>query len=73
VRYLSYKWKVPLEDFITAGNSGNDKDMLTGKIKGIVVANYSPELEQLKKNKFIYFTKYPLSKGVLDGITYYTS
>jgi sucrose-phosphate synthase len=73
VRYLSYKWKVPLEDFITAGNSGNDKDMLTGKIKGIVVANYSPELEQLKKNKFIYFTKYPLSKGVLEGITYYTN
>lgn len=72
VRYLSYKWKVPLADFITAGNSGNDKDMLTGKIKGIVVANYSPELEQLKKNKFIYFTKYPLSKGVLEGIAYYT-
>lgn len=73
VRYLSYKWKVPLEDFITAGNSGNDKDMLTGKIKGIVVANYSPELEHLKKNKFIYFTKYPLSKGVLEGIAYYTN
>ncbi len=73
VRYLSYKWKVPLEDFITAGNSGNDKDMLTGKIKGIVVANYSPELEQLRKNKFVYFTKYPLSKGVLEGIAYYTS
>lgn len=73
VRYLSYKWKVPLEDFITAGNSGNDKDMLTGKIKGIVVANYSPELEQLKKNKFIYFTKYPLSRGVLEGIVHYKS
>lgn len=73
VRYLSYKWKVPLEDFITAGNSGNDKDMLTGKIKGIVVANYSPELEPLRRNKFIYFTKYPLSKGVLEGISYYTN
>jgi len=71
VRYLSYKWKVPIENFITAGNSGNDIDMLTGKTKGIVVANYSPELEELRKNKLIYFTKQPLSKGVLEGIHYH--
>jgi sucrose-phosphate synthase len=73
VRYLSYKWKVPMEHFITAGNSGNDKDMLSGKIKGIVVANYSPELEELRNNKFIYFTKNPLSKGVLEGIHFHNS
>jgi sucrose-phosphate synthase len=73
VRYLSYKWKVPLENFITAGNSGNDKDMLMGKTRGIVVANYSPELEELRKNKFIYFSKYPLSKGVLEGIEFHLS
>jgi sucrose-phosphate synthase len=71
VRYLSYKWKVPLHDFITAGNSGNDIDMLKGKAKGIVVSNYSEELEQLKGNKLIYFSKYPLSEGVLDGIKYH--
>lgn len=73
VRYLSYKWKVPLEHFITAGNSGNDRDMLIGKTKGIVVANYSSELEELRDNKFIYFTKHPLSKGVLEGIHFYLS
>lgn len=73
VRYLSYKWKVPLEQFITAGNSGNDKDMLIGKTKGIVVANYSPEMEELKNNKFIYFTKNALSKGVLEGIHFYNA
>jgi sucrose-phosphate synthase len=71
MRYLSYKWKMPLQYFITAGNSGNDIDMLKGKAKGIVVANYSPELEPLKKNKLIYFSKEPLSKGVLDGIKYH--
>ena len=68
VRYLSYKWKIPLERFITAGNSGNDEDMLNGKTNGIVVANYSPELEDLRKNKLIYFTKNVLAKGVLEGI-----
>jgi len=71
VRYLSYKWRVPLQKIITAGNSGNDKDMLTGKTKGIVVANYSPEMEELKNNKFIYFTRYPLSTGVLEGINFH--
>ncbi len=71
VRYLSYKWKVPLEHFITAGNGGNDKDMLKGKAKGIVVANYSPELEELKKSRSIYFTEHALSKGVLEGINYH--
>ncbi|KAA9040954.1 HAD-IIB family hydrolase [Ginsengibacter hankyongi] len=73
VRYLGYKWKVDLENFITAGNSGNDIDMLKGKAKGIVVANYSPELEELRKNKLIYFTKEPLAKGVLEGIKYHIS
>ncbi|MGC4038254.1 MAG: HAD-IIB family hydrolase [Chitinophagaceae bacterium] len=73
VRYLSYKWKMPMDKIITAGNSGNDKDMLTGKVKGIVVANYSPELEELKNNKFIYFTKNPLSMGVLEGIRFHSS
>lgn len=71
--YLSYKWKLPLENFITAGNSGNDKDMLKGKTKGIVAANYSPELEELRKNRSIYFAERPLSEGVLEGIKYHTA
>jgi len=71
VRYLSYKWKKPLEQFITAGNSGNDIDMLSGNTKAIVVANYSDELENLRKNHSIYFTKNPLAKGVLEGINFH--
>ena len=42
--------------------------MLKGKLKGIIVANYSPELEELKKSKSIYFAKNILSAGVLEGI-----
>lgn len=72
VRYLSYKWKLPMEQFITAGNGGNDKDMLTGKAHGIVVSNHSAELASLKKNKAIYFSKLPMALGVLDGIKYHT-
>lgn len=71
VRYLSYKWKMPIDKIITAGNSGNDLDMLAGKTKGVVVANHSSELKILKKNRSIYFAKGVLSSGVLEGIQYY--
>jgi sucrose-phosphate synthase len=71
IRYLSNKWNISLNNIITAGNSGNDIDMLKGKAKGIVVSNYSPEMEELKKSKSIYFSPFPLSKGVLDGIEYH--
>ena len=71
VRYLSYKWKHPLDFIVTAGNSGNDIDMLKGKTKGIVVANYSPELEVLKKNRNIYFAKKNLAAGVFEGVNHY--
>lgn len=73
VRFLSNKWKTPLENFITAGNSGNDIDMLKGRVKGIVVANYSTEMNELKKLKDIYFAKSVLSEGVLEGVLYYQS
>jgi sucrose-phosphate synthase len=73
VRFLSNKWRTPVEKFVTAGNSGNDIDMLKGKVKGIVVANYSPELDALKESRDIYFAKKDLSEGVLEGISFYES
>jgi sucrose-phosphate synthase len=47
--------------------------VLKGKTKGIVVANHSPEMEQLKKSKNIYFAGKPLAAGVLEGINHYIS
>ncbi len=71
VRYLSYKWKMPLEQILTSGNGGNDIGMLRGNTRSIVVSNYSAELEVLKKHKLVYFAKKPTAKGVLEGIQYY--
>jgi len=71
VRYLSYKWQLPVDQFITAGNGGNDIDMLQGKSKAIVVANYSKELDVLKGKRNIYFSKNILSKGIMEGIRFY--
>ncbi|MEM1121800.1 MAG: HAD family hydrolase, partial [Bacteroidota bacterium] len=71
LKYLSYKWKTPLQQFITAGNGGNDLDMLRGKAKGIVVSNYSPELAVLRKSKDVYFAEKEVAQGVMEGIQYY--
>ena len=45
--------------------------MLRGLTRGIVVSNYSPELEPLKKGKRIYFSGQPLADGVLEGLKYW--
>ena len=71
IRYLSYKWEIPLGNFLVCGDSGNDEEMLRGEPLGVVVANYSPELNKLKGIRGIYFAKQNYSGGILDGIKRY--
>ncbi|MBI9102451.1 MAG: HAD-IIB family hydrolase [Spirochaetales bacterium] len=71
VRYLSQKWKIPLQQITTAGNSGNDWDMLSGRMKGIVVGNFEPELEPLRKNQSVYFAETQYAAGILEGLLYW--
>lgn len=71
VRYLSNKWKIPLKNIVTAGNSGNDRDMLNGNICGIVVGNYEKELESLRNTNRVYFSRGFFAKGIIEGIGYY--
>jgi sucrose-phosphate synthase len=72
VRYLSNKWNVPLERIATAGDSGNDIDMLRGRTAGIVVGNYSQEMEPLKEiDSRVYFAKGCYAEGILEGLRHY--
>lgn len=71
VQFVAEKWGLNTSQIISAGNSGNDIDMLVGKTRGIVVGNYSPELESLRGMEDIYFAKERLAKGVLEGIKFY--
>ncbi|MBN2292088.1 MAG: HAD-IIB family hydrolase [Pirellulales bacterium] len=73
VRYLSGKWNIPLEKIATAGDSGNDSDMLVGQTAGIVVANHTEELEYLRKSKThrVYFTEAAHAGGIIEGLQYY--
>ena len=71
IRYLAYKWDLPLKNFIVAGDSGNDIEMLAGDTLAIVVGNHSPELDILKNQEQIYFSKDHYAAGILEGIEYY--
>jgi sucrose-phosphate synthase len=71
-RYLSQKWNIPLERIATAGDSGNDIDMLTGRTAGIVVGNHAPELASLKNSPHrIYFAAGHFAQGLLEGLQHY--
>lgn len=71
IRYLSKKWEIPLKKMLVCGDSGNDKEMLKGKPKAVIVGNYSPELEDLRTGKNIYFAKNSFTAGVMEGMNYY--
>jgi sucrose-phosphate synthase len=71
IRYLAYRWNLPYENIIVAGDSGNDEEMLKGELLGVVVANYSKELEKLRGSKRIYFAKRNCAGGIIEGINHY--
>ena len=45
--------------------------MLKGELLGVVVANYSSELEELRGKKKIFFAKREFAGGIVDGISHY--
>ncbi|MDF3128184.1 HAD-IIB family hydrolase [Kiritimatiellaeota bacterium B1221] len=71
IRHMAYKWGFPLENILIAGDSGNDEAMLAGNTLGVVVGNYSPELEKLRKYPRVYFAQAHHAGGIIEGIEYY--
>lgn len=71
LRYWALKWKIPFERILAAGDSGNDYGMLKGQTLGVVVGNYSPELERLRGKDRVYFAQGCNAWGVLEGIDHF--
>ena len=71
IRYLSYKWEIPLKNFLVCGDSGNDEEMLRGEPRAVVVGNYSHELADLKDGRNIYFADSFCAGGILEGMQHY--
>jgi sucrose-phosphate synthase len=68
IRYLATKWGLDPKRIAVAGDSGNDREMLTARFPGIVVGNHAPELEELKGKRGIRFVEEPHARGVLQGL-----
>jgi sucrose-phosphate synthase len=68
VKYISWKWNINPKSIITAGDSGNDADMLSSPFKGIVVANHESSLDSLKRKRNIYFAKEKHAFGIIEGL-----
>lgn len=71
LRYLCWNLGLDASQFITAGDSGNDIDMLTGAPSGIVVANHMAELDVLRGQSSIYFSSQRAGLGVLEGLRHF--
>jgi sucrose-phosphate synthase len=71
IRYLAYKWDLPLTKVLTAGDSGNDSEMLVGDTLAVVVGNHSSELDYLRGLEQIYFANNHYAAGILEGLEHY--
>ncbi|PHQ34925.1 HAD family hydrolase [Rhodopirellula bahusiensis] len=71
LRHLAYRWGFEPERLLVAGDCGNDEGMLKGGTLGVVVGNYSPELDKLRRLPRIYFAEGHHARGIMEGIEYY--
>jgi sucrose-phosphate synthase len=71
VRYLSYKWDIPLKNFLVCGDSGNDEEMLRGEPMAAVMGNFSLEVAHLKGQRKVFFAKSPCAGGILEAVRHY--
>ncbi len=71
VRYVAHKWGIPLEQVLVAGDSGNDEDMLRGRLLGVVVGNHHPELDKLRGFERIHFAEAMHARGILEAVEHF--
>jgi sucrose-6F-phosphate phosphohydrolase len=66
-RHLIAAWGVDERHVVTAGDTGNDRDLLRMGGHGIVVGNASPELRSLRGPRIIHTFRHH-ADGVLEGL-----
>ena len=73
VRYLAYKWDIAPGTILVAGDSDNDREMLSGRMPAVVVANHLAELADLRRPRQtrIYFSTQAYAAGILDGLRHF--
>lgn len=71
IEYLRYKFDFSSRNVMVAGDSGNDEDMIMSSGRGLVVGNYTDELDKLRNRSNVYFSDADYAGGIIDGLRYY--
>ncbi|MBM9605642.1 HAD-IIB family hydrolase [Desulfopila inferna] len=71
IDYISYKYEFSPRYIMVAGDSSDDEDMITGKTRGLIVANQSEKMNKLKGKTNIYFSSEQYAAGIIDGLYQY--
>lgn len=71
-RFLADSWRVPPEEVMVFGDTGNDADLFQHGFRGTVVGNALPELVDVIGHD-VYQSGLAFADGVLDGISYWSS
>ena len=70
-RFLADAWRIPPEDVLVFGDSGNDLQMFQQGFRGTIVANALPELRRAV-GPDVYRSPLPYAGGVLDGVRHWS-
>lgn len=74
VDFVCQQYDIPRGHLVTAGDSGNDLDLLEEAGFGIVVANHTRELSALKKDlHHIHWARAASAAGVMEGLQLFHS
>ena len=71
LRHVLGRWGIVPDCVLVAGSCGNDEELLRGNTLGVVVGNYSPEIERMRDKPRIYFAAAEHAAGILEGVQHY--
>jgi len=67
MRYLAKLYGLRFENIMTAGDSGEDVDMLVGAVQGTVVGNAAPEMSCLEDRSNVFFAAKSDAAGIMEA------
>jgi sucrose-phosphate synthase len=71
IHYIAWKWGIEASRVLTAGDSGNDRDMFSNPLRSIIVANHEESLNTIRKSKRVFFATKDSAAGVLEGLRHF--
>jgi len=69
--FLQQELNLPPDRVVVAGDSGNDQEMFTNGLPGIVPVNALDELKAVASAQWHYHSPYPAGRGVIDGLRHF--